>query len=549
MLRNNKEYNFELENIVWLDIDKIVISEVHQVLGREPDKLILESIKKDGLIQPVIVRPTSNDNYELVVGCRRFLSFKELGKRKIPAIVKDLSDFESDKIAYIENEFREQLDPIAKAKYYKYMLEKYNLNVAQLAEKLGVHKKEIYNKLDLLKLEDEVQRILSDSFKSKRVKIDSSREENEISLNNIKRNNFTEHHARILLKVKDPKLQVELAKKCAEKGWTTKKLKQEVDKRIQPKKEAKEMQRTVRATSAEDFSLKSTAKEEYRKLTGLKPVRIPDAQMLLLLERVSKQAFLQVLRLKSYFPEIADPLVNGNDRKLENLRPILLFVPQGKISYSRKELLRELNYLFPGYEPEFEEFIDKLDESDRKMLFERIIYLYATFLKYSSRRKLDTGELKRVTLRKIEVLEEQAEKYKVKVDTYGLSQAFLKLWNAVETGDHELALKSLEELFLCLEDTIHIAGYQMAELAKKLDYEVEGFNKEAKRIFKELKEQPTPWDVTISPFTSSKVKAYLDEFKEKMEVLENAVTNFDVGELKYWAELERRHNLDYIERL
>lgn len=136
---------------------------------------LAESIKKHGVIQPIVVRQIS-DKYEIIAGERRYKASLLAGKTSIPAIITSLDDKNSAEIALIENVQRENLTSIEEAISYRKILDMGYMNQTELAEKLGKTQSTVANKLRLLNLEEEVQEALM---------------ENQIS----------ERHARSLLKV------------------------------------------------------------------------------------------------------------------------------------------------------------------------------------------------------------------------------------------------------------------------------------------------------------------------------------------------------------
>lgn len=122
---------------------------------------LAESIKKHGVIQPIVVRPLS-DKYEIIAGERRYKASLLAGKTTIPAIITSLDDRNSAEIALIENVQRENLTPIEEAISYRKILDMDYMNQTELAEKLGKTQSTIANKLRLLNLEEEVQEALMD---------------------------------------------------------------------------------------------------------------------------------------------------------------------------------------------------------------------------------------------------------------------------------------------------------------------------------------------------------------------------------------------------
>ena len=128
---------------------------------------LAESIKKHGVIQPIIVRKIA-DKYEIIAGERRYKASVIAGRTTIPAIITDVDDKESAEIALIENVQRQDMTPIEEAISYKKILDMGYLNQTELATKLGKTQSTIANKLRLLNLDDEVQEALLEERISER---------------------------------------------------------------------------------------------------------------------------------------------------------------------------------------------------------------------------------------------------------------------------------------------------------------------------------------------------------------------------------------------
>jgi ParB family transcriptional regulator, chromosome partitioning protein len=119
--------------------------------GEKLDELVL-SIKEKGVLQPVIVQKAKGKGYELVVGERRWRASKKAGLKKIPAVIRDVSDAESLEIAIIENIHRQDLNPIEEAEAYSQLADEFGLTQEKLAKRLGRNRTTITNTLRLLKL-------------------------------------------------------------------------------------------------------------------------------------------------------------------------------------------------------------------------------------------------------------------------------------------------------------------------------------------------------------------------------------------------------------
>lgn len=121
-----------------------------------------QSIRRQGVIQPVIVRPLAHGTYELVAGERRLRAAQALGIQDIPAIVRTLSDQEAIEYSLIENVQREDLNPLEEARAYLRLTEQFGYTQEAVAQTVGKDRATIANALRLLKLPEEIQQGLGD---------------------------------------------------------------------------------------------------------------------------------------------------------------------------------------------------------------------------------------------------------------------------------------------------------------------------------------------------------------------------------------------------
>jgi ParB family chromosome partitioning protein len=130
---------------------------------RRPDKAALgelaESIRRQGLIQPVVVRRVES-GFELIAGERRWRASQMAGLKKIPAVVKDKEDRDSLLLAVVENVQREDLSPMEEATAFNRMIEQFGLTQAQVAQVVGRERSTVANAVRLLSLPAEVQDLL-----------------------------------------------------------------------------------------------------------------------------------------------------------------------------------------------------------------------------------------------------------------------------------------------------------------------------------------------------------------------------------------------------
>lgn len=130
------------------------------LIDPEQVRELAESIRSQGLLQPILVRPI-NGRYEVVAGHRRYLAHRLLGEVKVNSISREMTDEEVEIIRSIENDQREDLNPIEKAKGYKRLREKYGMTVEQIAQKMGRSRETIHKYLSLLKIPEILQSAVS----------------------------------------------------------------------------------------------------------------------------------------------------------------------------------------------------------------------------------------------------------------------------------------------------------------------------------------------------------------------------------------------------
>jgi ParB family chromosome partitioning protein len=164
-----------------------------QVFDEEAMAELVHSIREVGLLQPVVVRSTAPESYELVMGERRWRAAKEAGLETIPAIVRQTDDADMLRDALLENLHRSQLNPLEEAAAYQQLLEDFSCTHDELATRIGRSRPQISNTIRLLKLSPAVQRRVAAGV-------------------------LSAGHARSLLAVEDPELQDRLAARVVSEG-------------------------------------------------------------------------------------------------------------------------------------------------------------------------------------------------------------------------------------------------------------------------------------------------------------------------------------------
>lgn len=153
----------ERSKLMEISIDDIVANESQprKNFAEEDLKDLAASIKKYGIIQPLLLKK-KEDKYEIIAGERRFRAAKLAGLEKVPAIVKDITDHESSRIAIIENIQRKDLNPVEEAMSYRHLLDSQDLTQKELAEEIGKSRQYIGNTIRLLNLDPRVLKLLEE---------------------------------------------------------------------------------------------------------------------------------------------------------------------------------------------------------------------------------------------------------------------------------------------------------------------------------------------------------------------------------------------------
>ena len=183
------EKSSEQKQEVMVPISKVEPNKEQPRKNFDEDALLelSESIKQFGVLQPLLVQDR-NDYYEIIAGERRWRAAKLAGLKKVPVIIKHLTDQEIVEISLIENIQREDLNPIEEAIAYKRLLNEFNLKQDEVAERVSKSRTAVTNSMRLLKLNDKVQQMVIDDM-------------------------ITTGHARALLSIADEDKQYMIAQK------------------------------------------------------------------------------------------------------------------------------------------------------------------------------------------------------------------------------------------------------------------------------------------------------------------------------------------------
>ncbi|MHC4237597.1 MAG: ParB/RepB/Spo0J family partition protein [Planctomycetota bacterium] len=146
-----------------LSIDQIKANpfQPRTVWGEQQLSDLAQSIKENGIIQPIIVRKNT-DGYEIVAGERRYRAARMAGLQTVPVLQREATDDEMLELALVENIHREDLNPIERAKAYQRFIETFNLNQTEAAKRLGEDRTVVANHLRILSLPKDIRDMLSD---------------------------------------------------------------------------------------------------------------------------------------------------------------------------------------------------------------------------------------------------------------------------------------------------------------------------------------------------------------------------------------------------
>lgn len=194
------------ENRVWhIAIDKMVpgVYQPRKNFEKEALQELADSIKQNGILQPIAVRKRQAGGYEIIAGERRWRAAQIAGLHEVPALIKNVSDRDALQLALIENIQREDLDPIEEAESYQRLAEEFNLSQQEVAEKVGKERSSVANALRLIQLPREIKEMISAKT-------------------------ISAGHAKVLLSISDKNQQTKLAKQVAEKGLSVRALEQTI---------------------------------------------------------------------------------------------------------------------------------------------------------------------------------------------------------------------------------------------------------------------------------------------------------------------------------
>ena len=154
---------------------------------------LADSVRKQGIIQPLLVRPRGVGGYEIVAGERRWRAAREAGRETVPAVVRPVDDRDTLLLGLVENVAREQLTAVEESRAYAVLIDEFGLSLGEVAERVGRSKPSVSNRIRLLELPDDV-------------------------LGMVERGQLSEGHARAVLAVPDHEGRRRLAREIVKRG-------------------------------------------------------------------------------------------------------------------------------------------------------------------------------------------------------------------------------------------------------------------------------------------------------------------------------------------
>lgn len=200
----------QTEARVWqVGIDKLRAGQYQprKNFPKETLEELAQSIRENGILQPITVRKTSDGRLEIVAGERRWRAAQLAGMHEVPVLIKTFDDKQTLELSLIENIQREDLDPIEEAEAYSRLVSDFNMTQQQVAERVGKDRATVANAIRLLTLPLELKTL-------------------------VIQGRLSVGHAKVLLSLPDPKKQVQLARKALDEKMTVRKLEKMVSEAI-----------------------------------------------------------------------------------------------------------------------------------------------------------------------------------------------------------------------------------------------------------------------------------------------------------------------------
>lgn len=194
------------ERFLELDIEQLKPNPLQPRLKFNPDSIneLANSIKETGVLQPILVTPEKG-YYKIIVGERRWRAAQKIGFKKIPVLIRSMTQEKQFEASLIENLQREDLNPLEIALAYQNMIGKLNCTQQEVAEKVSKDRASVANYIRLLKLPQEIQDMLADGTLSM-------------------------GHARALISLEDPESQISIANQIVKKDLSVRDVEKMINK-------------------------------------------------------------------------------------------------------------------------------------------------------------------------------------------------------------------------------------------------------------------------------------------------------------------------------
>jgi len=230
------------EEMVEIDTDLIEPNNFQPRTNFDEEKLeeLAQSIRANGVIQPLLVRRVDNDRYQLVAGERRWRAAQRAGLLKVPCVVREIPEDKMLELALVENIQRQELSAIEEAQAYKRLIETLGFTQEMVAQRVGRDRTFITNYLRLLRLPEDIQQM-------------------------VEVEKLSTGHARALLGIDDPEIQRKLAKNVIDKGMSVRQIEYVVKSTIEGKSQPGE---EASAGIKEDANVKAAEAKLRRKLSS-----------------------------------------------------------------------------------------------------------------------------------------------------------------------------------------------------------------------------------------------------------------------------------------
>lgn len=209
LLSDGPQLDAKREELRDIDIDLIDSNpdQPRTVFADEKLEELAQSIRENGLVQPILLRRKDNGRYQIVAGERRWRASQRAGSQRISAVIRDIEDDKLLELALIENIQRQELNPIEEAVAYQRLMHGLGLTQEDVAKRVGKDRSSVANYVRLLKLPDSVQKLL---------------EEEKLSMG----------HARALLGLESSEAQTALAQEVVERRLSVREIERAVHNKV-----------------------------------------------------------------------------------------------------------------------------------------------------------------------------------------------------------------------------------------------------------------------------------------------------------------------------